>query len=426
MADVVIGLFGAGDWNSGQEPEDYRQAILKLYPNGDAPITAMLSMANKDKTDSAIFHWWTQALPTQGGSITDVYTDAAMSSAYSGTSASKGDTLYVKCGESLLDWVLPGTHVALRDTTALEKDITAEVVDKHANGSNSRITVRLLEDDSSSHALASANYLVIIGNVNAQGGPRPDAIAQNPTLITNYCGISRAPLSLTRTAMQTEIRTPDQYRKAKQEALDLMGQYMEKELLYSAPSIGVGDNGKRKYTTGGMLYHIRTYASSNIYNYKTAYSGSTWLQHGREFMRSALEQVFKYGSDQKIAVCGPGALSGLEALAENYGYLQLRPGTAEYGIRLRVWESSHGTLLIKRHPMFAMDATMNNAMLIFEPKNIVYRYVQDIMFKPSVTSYKKSDSVGIDGIFEEYLAEYGYEFHYPQTFAFLYNVGVDA
>ena len=51
--------------------KSWRAGIAKLYPNGTAPLTAMLSKMKSEKVDDAEFNWWTKALPLQGGTVTE-------------------------------------------------------------------------------------------------------------------------------------------------------------------------------------------------------------------------------------------------------------------------------------------------------------------------------------------------------------------
>src|SRR4030065_1701614 len=90
-----LGMRGTGDWVSKARPESWREMIMFLYPNGKAPLTAIMSMMGSEKTTDPIYHWWEKALPDQRATITGVYTDAGLSAAYvSGGVA--GDTLYIK------------------------------------------------------------------------------------------------------------------------------------------------------------------------------------------------------------------------------------------------------------------------------------------------------------------------------------------
>jgi len=60
MADGFLGMRGTGDWVANQRPLNWRQQILKLYPNGMAPLTAILSMMGGNSVDDPQFNWWTQ------------------------------------------------------------------------------------------------------------------------------------------------------------------------------------------------------------------------------------------------------------------------------------------------------------------------------------------------------------------------------
>jgi len=46
-----LGMRGTGSWAGDQRPYNWRQGILYLYPNGSAPLTAILSMLGEEKVD---------------------------------------------------------------------------------------------------------------------------------------------------------------------------------------------------------------------------------------------------------------------------------------------------------------------------------------------------------------------------------------
>ena len=51
-----LGMRGTGDWATYQRPENWRETILYLYPNGSAPLTAILSKLREERVDDPIFH----------------------------------------------------------------------------------------------------------------------------------------------------------------------------------------------------------------------------------------------------------------------------------------------------------------------------------------------------------------------------------
>ena len=48
---MFLGMRGTGDWVADQRPMNWREQILYLYPNGMAPLTAILSMMSSEKVD---------------------------------------------------------------------------------------------------------------------------------------------------------------------------------------------------------------------------------------------------------------------------------------------------------------------------------------------------------------------------------------
>lgn len=48
---MFLGMRGNDDWVADQRPKNWREQILYLYPNGQAPLTAILSMLSSEKVD---------------------------------------------------------------------------------------------------------------------------------------------------------------------------------------------------------------------------------------------------------------------------------------------------------------------------------------------------------------------------------------
>lgn len=430
---AFLGMRGNGDWVADQRPKNWREAVLKQYPNGDAPLTAILSKMQSEKTDDPEFNWWTKSLATQRATITGRYTDAALSVAYvSGGVA--GDSIYFKMSAAdISQWRLG--HVALlRDASDLTVDCVGKVIARVENGASSYIQVYLLEadDNSSTHDLSDCDTALIIGNANAEGAAMPDAISYDPTKWYNYTQIFRTPLEMTRTAMQTRLRTDEQYKEAKREALELHSIEMEKAFIYGVPSELTGSNGKPERTTLGIVPAIRGgYTGSgglagtvDNFSLNTSFSGLTWLQGGEDWLDAQLEVIFRYGSQEKLAFAGSGALLGINRLVKAGGNFDFTPTTESYGIKVTKWVTSFGVLNLMRHPLLTNEVTTRNAMIIFEPKDIKYRFIQDTMFKKD-TTYKEGGYTSRDGIKEEFLTECGLEYHFPNGWGYLSGFNTD-
>ena len=422
---------GTGDWVADQRPLNWREQILYLYPNGQAPLTAILSMLSSEKVDDPQFSWWTQEQTCVTGAVAGVYTLPDLSAAYVGAGVA-GDVVYVQITTVLGNRIREGHQILLRDASDYAVDVVGKVTGVTRGTTNTVLAVKLLEDDdnSTTHDLSDCDNFKIIGNINSEGGEMPDAIALNPVKVYNYTQIFRTPLSLTRTALKTRLRTGAQYQKAKSEALEMHSWEKELAYLWGIRTENIGDNGKPERTTMGVINFIRQYAPANCddYTLNVTYAGQTWATGGETWFKNMLELIFRYGASEKLCLCGSGFLLGIDALAQASGQINIQPAQKVYGMEIREWLTPFGTINMKTHPLFSFDATTRNMAVILEPKELSDRFIDDTTFYGESTSKTHSEGYGqrrIDGINEEFLTESGLEFGLPQKCAVLNGVGLD-
>ena len=430
---MFLGMRGDGDWVAGQRPLNWRQQILKLYPNGQAPLTAMLSMMSSSRVDDPEFNWWTQVQSAVDGAVAGVFTISDLSVPYV-TGGLLGQTVFVNVTDtSVFNRVRQGHEILLRDVSDWRVDVVGKITEVHRGAANEVYAVRLLENDDNApvNNLSDCDNFKIIGNINPEGGEMPDSIALNPYKVYNYTQIFRTPLSITRTARKTRLRTGDQYQKAKAEALEMHSWEMELAYWWGIRTENIGDNSKPERTTMGVIPFIRQTIPANCddFTLNATYAGQTWLAAGEIWFKQYLEQIFRYGADQKMAFVGSGCLLGIDRLAMAGGQINLVPGQKTYGMEIREWVTPFGTIYIKTHPLFSYDVTTRNMMVILEPKELEYRYIDDTAFYGENSSKTHSEGYGqrrVDGTNEEYLTECGLEFGLPQKCAVLNGFNSDS
>lgn len=437
MADTYfVGMRATGDVVTNEIPGDYRAGMLRLFPNGDMPLTGLTSLM-KSKKSEYHFHWWMKSFNTRRAAVTGLYSDSLLATTYLATyptGASAGVNIFVKMAEDSAKIFRAGNQVLLRDASNYALDTTGKVTNVVLNGDSSSVTVRLLETDDNDSgnsnylgtADSPADTILIIGNMNPQGSTRPEAISRSAAEFENYTQIFRNALDLSRTVMETQFRTEDPYVAAKKDTLEDHGVDIERSLLWSTMYSGTGSNGKPEYATRGLLSWITSYGTVEDFTLDdaAAFAGKTWLQAGDQWLDEHLEEVFRYGSRERLCFCGSGALLGLQAIAKDVGTWNMTPKTTLWGAKVTEWTTPFGMVTFQTHPLFSYEDTNRHSMVLIEPANLEYRYVTDTKFEPDIY-YGKGGGTGLDGKQEGYLTECGLEVHFPETTGYLNGVGKD-
>ncbi len=422
---AFLGMRGNGDWVTDQRPKNWRETMLYLYPNGEMPLTGILSMMGSEKVDDPEFNWWEKSLPSQSGTVSSIWLTPDLSSTEYTTGGAVGDVIYAACAAAVAAEFRAGHEVLLRNTANYLDDTVAKVVGTLSNGASSYIACKLIQADPTTTGLADCNRILVIGSVNSEGDTMPDSIAYDPTKRTNYTQIFRTPLSITRTARLTRLRTGDQYKEAKREALELHGIEMEKAFIWGYGLESTGSNGKPERTTWGIVpYLVANSGINDDFTSNTDFTDTSWLASGEEWLDTQLEEMFRYGSDERMAFCGSGVILGINKLVKEYGNFEFSAQTKDYGINVTTWTTPFGVIHMKRHPLFSYEVTNRNSMVCFEPKNVKYRFITDTTFYDDPDK-KNTGRNRIDGTDEEYLTECGLEFHHASTCAFLNGFNSD-
>lgn len=436
---AFLGLRGTGDWQGDQRPKDWRESILRLMPNGDAPLTAITAKLGKEVTIDPEFNWWEDELPSQAASLNStqgVFSNSAMDSAYTetGDRTNHNGTVYLKLATAA-DYQRFRDDIVIRltDTSNPDLSVVAHITDVESG----KITAKLLmpegtnvngADIYSDTGLANADRIMIVGSAQAEGVGMPEAINQNPSKYHNYTQIFEYPLEMTRTAKKTKLRTEEQYQRSKREALEQYSRMIEKAYIWGVPFETTGSNGKPLRYSGGIMHYLRKGAPDNIQDYEGSCSLS-WAAAGEDWLDEVLETIFAYGSDEKLALVGSSVMTAVSKLAKSNANIQLVPGKQDYGINVVKYHHSHGILYLKRHPLFSIEPTMKRAALIIEPKYISRRHLEgdDTRFKkdPQGADFSQGGEHSKDKLKESYISEEGLVVAGVKSMGLLRGFGID-
>lgn len=445
LTTPISGMYGYNDISSDKLKNDWRWGLIRRYPNGTAPLYALTAMMKKQASKSDTFKWITKGMPSLRANVTSVYVDNALSSAYI-RDGKAYDTLFVKL-ETATDRALfkAGQTVNIGVASDPSCSCGAEVLSVGTSGANGYVCIRLLEDDDNSvlsvpSTLADAAYIQYTGSAFPHGSTRPEPLSFGNVEYYNYTQIFRDPAEATINSLAEDtFDGSNAWNEKLLDAFMLHSVGIEWALLMGVRSRDISgvysSNGQPKSTTGGLIPLLREECPDNyaFFNHETDsyYVGKTFLEAGLDWIsyKLAAMQRFNDSYNSRLTYIGESALLWIQRAVQSKGDYNLVSGQAEFGIKIRKLITPFGDLDMQVHPLFSRHPALTNAMLIMEPRNLVYRYLvgpdgsRDTKLVPVDTGL--NTGAGRDAKTAEYFTECGLEVHKLDTFGFLGGIGSD-
>lgn len=250
---------------------------------------------------------------------------------------------------------------------------------------------------------AVSDPMLIIGNANEENAVSRNILATLTTKVTNYCQIFRTPLGFSRTLKDTDLYGGKYYaQQMKKKGIEHRVE-MERQFLFGEPYEQVNTDGGR-WQTGGIDHFIQS--NRTDMNKSVTYAG----------LEDALQQVFRYGNQKsRLGIAAPSFISKVDLLAEARLFHQTT--TEQYGVRLTKVTSSHGDLLLVKHPILQSTPGYNERVFILDMDAIAER-----PFKGADTKLRMNiQAPDVDGEKHEYLTQIGLEVRNELKHMVLYN-----
>jgi len=414
------------------EPESWEQTVRMIKPNGTARYTACFDKARKKKVKSVIHHWNEQLTPNDFADITGVYTASGLSAAYSintstDTRRADGEILYVKMTAADAKKFTNDFLVRLQDHTYGTNYVYGVTGTPVINGASSYVPVTLVQADNnyptSAFAADDADTLYIISPVMEEGDLPPKAIHYEHESLWNCTQIVRTSLRMTRTAMQTGLRTAYDVAMAKRECLLRHQARKEKALLFGfRDADNTGPDGYPARLTGGLDYFI----STNRFDWKVD-KGDAWKTSGWSWLRSIAESMLDYkGADggngnRRTVLCGQGVWNSMSTLLHTSDEGAVRynttPMTDTFGGTCQRFEHAGMIFDFTVHPQLTYHPFFKYSAFFLEDSCIKQFYLQDDFYK------KKVGDNGFDGQWSEFIWEGGFQIEGERLMAVAHNFG---
>ncbi len=372
---AISGLRGTGQFTSDFRPTNYRELFTLLEPNGTAPLQALLSMAGSEATDDPKYNHFRDELPDRKLTV-----DGAVASTSTGS-------ITVDAADDEA-FVVPGTILINVDTGEVMRATSA---------SASQVITVARNIGGTTHQIADGANIIIGGHADSEGGTSPTAVSFDPTTDFNYTQIFKTAVQVSGTLQNTYLRTGDKEQEQLTKALKMHMADIERSMFFGKRHEENGSTAQPTRYTGGLTNSITNVTDG------ASYGANANVITEKEFDRLLIEDIFAYGSTEKVAFCGARVISNLMEVGKN----RWQPTQIDnaYGVSLSRYTTYAGDLLVYMHPMFRQVPNMDKEMIILDMNEIKYRYMQG----RDTQLIRDIQTPDFDGVKHMYMSECGLE-----------------
>jgi len=382
-------------------PRQIDSAIFYLDPSA-SPFTLVTDKAGNETTDNPKFEYYEKSLRPKV--VNWDATGTGLDNATTEETLSVTESDYLQVGDVLLH---PATGEKLIVKT--RTDATTFEVIRGAAGSTPSTTYTAGDD------------IFIIGSAYAEGVDVPSPDEWQEVHKFNYTQIFRRAFGASGTREATKSyfganRTKVSGEKAIEFAMDIERAFMfggRSEVQSSGAVTPTAGTGVLR-TTGGFTY----WATENILDL----NGSSLSEPDLE---GWLEDVFAHttSGDSRLLLASAPLITVLDMLAVDK-IRTVNDPSMTFGIAVRQWLTSHGTLNIVKHRLMGDGGSpdYSNGGLCVDVKKLKMRTLAG-----RGTSLKRNrQNPGVDGWVDEYMAEVGLQLANAEVHGSILNVGAAA
>lgn len=251
---------------------------------------------------------------------------------------------------------------------------------------------------------ATVSDLMIIGNTQIEGATSRNALATQTVQKTNYAQIFRTPLGFSRTLMNSKLYGGN-YKAYQTKKVGIEHRVeIERAFIWGQPYQNTTSTGGQ-WATGGLDYWIQT----------NRIDGGGAMSYAS--VEKVAETVFRYGNQKnRLGICSPAYITKIDLLAEARLFFQTT--TEVYGVRVNRIQTSHGDLMLVKHPLMQDLPEYNERCYYMDMEKIKQR-----PFVNAATKLKMNiQAPDVDGEKHEYLTQIGLQVENQLCHAVHFNV----
>lgn len=394
------GVFNTGDNPTELNMRSFASHILRLFPNGSAPIFALTSQTGRSRAKSSTHGYFSKTLLFSSVTIDQ-------DSSPAGYDSSDTTLVVVSTAGILPKMVLhnPATRENLR--VASVTDATTLVVTR-AFG---RVAAAAIDD---------GQVLVVVGNAYEEGSARPTERGLTMVHVPNYTQIFRDAWAVTDTARASYVEAGfGNIAESKRDCMLLHSVGIESAILFGQPKMDTS-GAQPLHATQGVIDAVEQYAPNNTNAAGTTTSFSEWV--------TLCEPAFQYSADigdpkSRTLFGGSTAIKVINDIARKSGQVFIQDGQTTFGLHFTKFVFYKGTIYMIEHPILNGIPEMAGLAVIIDMPALKLAYMDGRDTRPEEYGGSgRNNANGTDADGGSLTTEMAVELINPQGCAVIYDL----
>lgn len=252
----------------------------------------------------------------------------------------------------------------------------------------------------------NGSYITIIGNVNEEMATKRTIKTTTEAAVSNYTQIMRDPFGASNTLQASKLYGGSERSRLRRKFATQHNLTVERAFLFGQKVELTGTNGHKERTTNGLNAVITT----NRTNVNGTLTDSA--------LETFCESVFRYGSGTKLLIASRRVSSSLDMIAS--GRIQTVPRADVYGVAVKEFLSSHGSLLVATSDTLINDYA--GYAFAVDLDHVMKRHMSDDQGSREARLNTNIQDPSADGWEDEYLSEVGLHVTNEATMGVLYGI----
>lgn len=336
---ILSGIFNTSFNPAELNTRSFAGTILRLFPNGSAPLFALSSQAGKSKAKSSTHGYFSKTM---------TFVKATSTAGNTATAT----TLAIDSSVGMV----PGT--VLHNTRTRENILVSTVV------SGTSITVTRAFGRVAAAAINAGDKLIQVGTAFAEGSTRPVARQLTTVYVANYTQIFRNAWGLTDTARASMAEQGySNIAESRKDCSMFHSVDIESAILYSQPKMDTTGT-QPCHATQGIIDAIYQYAPNNV---NAAGATTTYDQ-----LVALVEEAWTYSTDaanpkSRAAFGDATAIKVLHQIARLSGMIEIMQSETSFGMQFTKFKFYKGEINFIEHPLMnALSTTATGNLLIVD------------------------------------------------------------